>query len=326
MKQIFFVALPLAIVELVLLVLGAARMAKADGNLDFSDKIARVEKQVVEPKTPSTERTRSLVLDFAPPLPVETATRVEVSLSKSRALIKPVAIVSGVASEGTVTIDLFEGGSDSLVARAVGSAEGTRTPEGGKTRAYYGHTDPGNGRWNQGSFSYQHEARSPEEADSRQLRRLQVQANLMRSRAGTNRLMWSLEAELNGIDLANQAPLAALDRGGYVDRLRQAYDRGFKGSDAVLQARIYSFLDPRTNQWDAPGLGNSESSITHDQGRRLDAIAQALSVHQQALAKQSRLVKTASRNASAREPKHRLASPGAVEVSKLLDSDSTTPN
>ena len=63
---------------------------------------------------------------------------------------------------------LFHGGSNSLVARAVGNAEGTRTPDGGYTAAYYGHVDPGNHKWNLGSFSYQHGAKSPADADAKQ--------------------------------------------------------------------------------------------------------------------------------------------------------------
>ncbi|MBW4539178.1 MAG: hypothetical protein KME43_08520 [Myxacorys chilensis ATA2-1-KO14] len=174
---------------------------------------------------------------------------------------------------------LFEGGSDSLVATAVGSAEGTRTPNGGKTWAYYGHVDPGNAQWNLGSFSYQHGARSPEEADERQLNRLRRQFEMIRQTAELSGLKLSLEEQLNAIDLANQAPLAALASGGYIERLRQAYTEGFQGTDAVLRARTYSYINPATRRWDAPGLGNTEYSISRDQARRLSAIAQALSLH-----------------------------------------------
>jgi hypothetical protein len=85
--------------------------------------------------------------------------------------------------EQDIEARLFEGGSDSLVARAVGSAEGTRTPEGHRNPAYYGHVDPGNGVWNLGSFSYQHGASSPEEADAKQLARLRQQAQVLQQKA-----------------------------------------------------------------------------------------------------------------------------------------------
>lgn len=183
--------------------------------------------------------------------------------------------------------ELFEGGSDSLVAKAVGSAEGTRTPDGGKTWAYHGHVDPGNGAWNMGSFSYQHGATSPDDADRRQLIRLRSQYDIIQKQydsvqqAASTGLRFGLEEQLNGIDLANQAPLAALDRGGYIDRLRQAYAQGLSGSEAVLHARTYAYINPHTNQWDAPGLGNTFDSINRDQARRQDAIYEAIQSHQQ---------------------------------------------
>ena len=91
----------------------------------------------------------------------------------------------------------------------------------------------------------------------------------------------SLEEELNAIDLANQSPLAALETPGYVEWLKKARDRGLTGSDAVLWARTQSYWDPQRNRWNAPGLGNTEGNISHDQNRRLTAIAQALDVYQQ---------------------------------------------
>jgi hypothetical protein len=176
---------------------------------------------------------------------------------------------------------LFEGGSNSLVARAVGSAEGTRTPMGDRTPAYYGHVDPGNGVWNLGSFSYQHGAKSPEDADRKQLRRLRQQARVLQAKAAERGLQLTLEEHLNGIDLANQAPMAALDRGGYIDWLYQAHYIGLQGSEAVLWARTRSFLDPDTQQWNAPGLGNTLQTISHDQERRQRAIAKAITAYQQ---------------------------------------------
>lgn len=177
------------------------------------------------------------------------------------------------ASEGLEP--LFQGGADSLVARVVGSAEGTRAADGQRTQAYYGHKDPGNGVWNLGSFSYQHGASSPEEADDRQLRRLQNQADLLQRKAASHGISLSLEELLNGIDLANQAPMAALDRGGYVDWLAKAKQEGMQGESAILWARTRAFIDPDTQQWNAPGLGNTADSISRDQDRRMKAIARA---------------------------------------------------
>ncbi len=173
---------------------------------------------------------------------------------------------------------IFQGGPNSLVARAVGSAEGTRRPDGSKNPAYYGHRDPGNAKWNLGSFSYQHAARSPEDADQRQLNRLQTQDKMLQQKAAAQGLSLTLEERMNGLDLANQAPLAALDRGGYIDRLKEARDRGLRGNEAILVARVNSYREPSTNLWDAPGLGNNEADIRHDQARRMDAVADALAI------------------------------------------------
>jgi len=181
---------------------------------------------------------------------------------------------------------LFNRGSESLVARTVGHAEGTRTAEGDKTRAYGGHPDPGNGVWNLGSFSFQHcrevayQCATPEEADSHQLQRLQGQAEQLRQRAAAVGLQLSLEEELNGIDLANQAPAAALGQPGYVEWLQEAQNRGMRGEEAILWARVSAFWDPRIKGWNAPGLGNTEAKIEHDQSRRMGAIARSLTTYQ----------------------------------------------
>ncbi|MEM9908956.1 MAG: hypothetical protein AAF921_28505, partial [Cyanobacteria bacterium P01_D01_bin.44] len=171
---------------------------------------------------------------------------------------------------------IFEGGSDSLVARIVGSAEGTRTADGNRTTAYYGHVDPGNGVWNLGTFSYQHGANSPEEADVKQLARLQRQGNTLEQKATLNGIQLSLLERLNGLDLANQSPRAALERGGYIERLAEARQQGLDGADAILWARTHAYMDPDTQRWNAPGLGNTRQSITRDQDRRLRAINRAL--------------------------------------------------
>lgn len=171
---------------------------------------------------------------------------------------------------------LFKGESQSLVAKAIGAAEGTRMPTGEKTPAYYGHVDPGNGAWNQGTFSYQHDADSPEEADRKQMQRLRRQVFELHQWAESLGVPWGLEEQLNALDLANQAPLAALSEDGYLDRLKEAYDLGYTGSEAVLQARVYSYIDPETNQWNAPGLGNTFESIRLDQQRRQQAVAAAI--------------------------------------------------
>ena len=174
---------------------------------------------------------------------------------------------------------IFENGSNSLVARTVGSAEGTRYSDGERTRAYYGHVDPGNGVWNLGTFSYQHGANSPEEADRKQLQRLKKQGLQLMTQANEHGLSLSLEEKLNGLALANQAPLAALDKGGYIARLAQARRLQMEGIEAILWARTYAYIDPDTRRWNAPGLGNNVHSISRDQERRMSAISQAMKAY-----------------------------------------------
>ncbi|NDJ19030.1 hypothetical protein [Myxacorys almedinensis] len=311
MKRLVCVALSLAA-----LVLGAAKSAQASPGLNFAppalktlsptprpellpaptqidgrgtlkrDMPTKQKEDSPQPPPPVAEPVKParVAVEFqpSPRLAPQRSTQNSINPAPAKLprLIEPAPVDSAPRRSILLSPDqLFEGGSNSLVATAVGSAEGTRTPDGGKTWAYYGHVDPGNAVWNLGSFSYQHGARSPEEADARQLSRLRQQFEVIRQTAERNGVQLSLEEQLNAIDLANQAPLAALAQGGYVERLRQAQTEGFRGTDAVLRARTYAYINPATNRWDAPGLGNTESSISRDQARRLDAIAQALSVH-----------------------------------------------
>lgn len=197
-------------------------------------------------------------------------------ISASTVLDEPVAVEFESFDGWQLDDWIFENGSNSLVARTVGSAEGTRYANGRRTTAYFGHTDPGNGVWNLGTFSYQHEAASPEEADEKQLRRLKRQGLQLEAQAKEMGISLSLTEKLNGLDLANQAPLAALDKGGYIERLVQARRLNMQEEEAILWARTYAYIDPDTRRWNAPGLGNNVKSITLDQERRMAAIAEAL--------------------------------------------------
>lgn len=207
----------------------------------------------------------------------------EIAQSKtSEPPISPSAgLVEQAAKDEALPFDPFAGGSDSLVARIVGSAEGTRTPDGRYTGAYFGHNDPGNGVWNMGTFSYQHGAETPEEADRKQLDRLKSQTQVLTQKAADKGIELTFEEKLNGIDLANQSPLAAIGRVGYIDRLAEARQLGLTGEEAIVHARTRSYINPDTNRWNAPGLGNTAEGVTRDQTRRMNAISQALDAYQQ---------------------------------------------
>ncbi|NEQ98158.1 MAG: hypothetical protein F6K30_15810 [Cyanothece sp. SIO2G6] len=190
----------------------------------------------------------------------------------------PAPVSAPIASEALTPslANLFVGDTQSLVAIAIGCAEGTRTPNGDKTWAFQGHTDPGNGVWNLGTFSWQHGADSPEEADQKQLARLRKQAVTLNQQAIAFGVPWGLTEQLNALDLANQSPSAALNPGGYLERLKQAHDDGLRGEEAILWARTWSYRHPSGTRWNAPGLGNTHHGIRTDQKRRMDAINQAI--------------------------------------------------
>ena len=217
---------------------------------------------------------------------------------------------------------IYEGGSNSLVARTVGSAEGTRKSNGERTKAYYGHVDPGNGVWNLGTFSYQHEASSPEEADEKQLMRLQRQEHQLKEKAALWKVPLSIEVRLNGLDLANQAPLAALDEGGYIERLAEAYASGKSGEAAIVWARTQAYFDPNKQAWDAPGLGNNRYSIQRDQERRIAAINSALQRYQdEHVGTIGNLLKVGVASTSAAAEHHLLAKPNLTNTSSLNGID-----
>lgn len=78
-----------------------------------------------------------------------------------------------------------------------------------------------------------------------------------------------------GADLANQSPLAALDYVGHLQKLRA---KGFRGMEAVLEARVQSFVNPKTGLLEAGGFGNSWQRLRHDQLRRMVELDKALKV------------------------------------------------
>ena len=149
-----------------------------------------------------------------------------------------------------------------LRACTIGVAEGTRDSNCKPTRYYIGHTDPGNGADNLGRFSYQHGARSPEEADRKQLKRLRI-AEIELQAAATAKFGRPLSkiAIATGLDLWNQSPEAATD---FVQHLPTANPT----EKQIVKARSQSYVDLETGQLDAPSLGNSHKQVEADQAWR----------------------------------------------------------
>ncbi|MGB7056382.1 MAG: S-layer homology domain-containing protein [Geitlerinemataceae cyanobacterium] len=159
---------------------------------------------------------------------------------------------------------------------AIGMAEGTRTVDGRPTRAYWGHTDPGNAAHNMGSFSYQHGARSPQEADLLQLQRLYPHINALQATAEAYGMQLSVMELVAGVDLANQAPMATPH---YIGLLKQAHDLGYDEMQSILEARAHSYINPDTQQLEAGGFRNDWYQLRNDQARRLAAMYYTLQAY-----------------------------------------------
>ena len=150
---------------------------------------------------------------------------------------------------------------------AIGINEGTRTANGGYTQAYYGHTDPGNGKRNVGTVSAQ-QGGTPGTSDRRWAGLLTGTATVAQpflarlgvkpGTVGFNRLMF------NVMDLRVQAPAAV---GDFIKRIPQLIKQGLT-IEAIAKARADSFFIPGTNRLDAPGFGNSYSRLFADQRSR----------------------------------------------------------
>ena len=169
----------------------------------------------------------------------------------------------------------------------IGVAEGTRTAEGGKTKAYYGHHDPSkvllaSAIKNLGSYSFRghHNDITPEEADAKQRAVLQKRANGYLLAARVRNINMTLIQGVLMLDESDQAPLAVDDvRNGFLGRLAQAQKEGLTGFEAAVFARKMAYCaDWNCSAIDAAGFDNDPSSLNADQDRRSKATARALSL------------------------------------------------
>lgn len=165
--------------------------------------------------------------------------------------------------------------------RVVGAAEGTVSVDGNTTDNYKGHTDPGNGVHNRGAYSYQFgnaENLTPQESDQRQMAKIKRYGVLCEGFGLT-------EFEyLNCLDLINQAPLCVGTEsdggrvvktgGNFIDRLKEAKASGLKGDEAILKARVQSFINPSTGSYDTTFV--SVYWLEKDQKRRMTMMSQAI--------------------------------------------------
>jgi hypothetical protein len=178
----------------------------------------------------------------------------------------------------------LENGSDSWVAVAVGCAEGTRTVDGRRTAAYFGHQDPGNNAHNQGSFSFQGKALNPEDADAKQIFKFKsiLLPRFIKAFADfhlPDRQI--LELWLIACDCFVQSEVACLGEKGFIDLAVAGLRNGKRN---YLEWRYKAYYDPKTGKLDAPGFGNDPGRLKADQLRRIGAVSEALAPHLGAIA------------------------------------------
>lgn len=189
--------------------------------------------------------------------------------------------------------DLFTS-MDALGVRAIGHAEGNLTVEGDRTSLYYGHSDPGNFKQNQGWCSDQGRGGGDvHRADVACMQRITNQ--LGRLYAGLNAAgidpHTNLAVAINIVDLYNQA--APWVSANFPLAYQSAISADYAGSEAIAWARTAAFirdpnevtphLDTATARLDAAGLlgicrrenrGVSDwDCVHHDQARRVRAIS-----------------------------------------------------
>jgi hypothetical protein len=176
-------------------------------------------------------------------------------------------------------LEMLSGGSNSPIAIAVGTAEGTRTPDGRFTAAYNGHIDPGNGAHNQGSFSYQGVADNPKKADELQLAKLKGRV------LPAFEKMWNFERtdpEKRALfaiacDVFTQSETACLGKGGFLEQMQIGLSGKFvQLAQEINRWRYLSYFDPETDRLDAPGFGNDSARLGQDQERRTEAVLRAI--------------------------------------------------
>lgn len=177
-------------------------------------------------------------------------------------------------------------GSNAPGAIIIGNAEGNRTPDGGFTPFYYGHTDPGNGVWNTGSFSHQNHRGilAPEAADAFELTRLRTRLDPFET-AATNAGLDPNNPllSMSYLDTYNQSPRAAQY---FLDNISQLSGQEIT-IDSIVALRSGYFVNHDTGLRN-PGRGGGllaianrnrisySTEVTRDQTRRENAVQRAL--------------------------------------------------
>lgn len=154
--------------------------------------------------------------------------------------------------------------SDEVLKRAIGRAEGTRDRNGNPTAAFNGHTDPGNRKRNQGSFSYQHGASSPDEADQKWLAVLRkAEPEIQQQAIAKFNQPLSKAALVAALDAYTQSPDAGKR---FVPHLATADP----SPEQLIAARTAALAESRRV------LGGPPLNVSADQQRRVNALLEQL--------------------------------------------------
>ena len=209
--------------------------------------------------TPTEKKTPS---PTKPQTPIKTETPVEKKPTTPVKINPPVnttpkqTVQSGNLEIKEIDLDEFlspKKGSDAGYAILIGNAEGNRKPNGDKKPSYYGHRDPGDGKWNIGSFSYSNDrggaqkAASPEDADRIQLGRLYKNKDAYvaaMNKAGldpNNALLATVY-----FDMYNQSPTSA-ELLLKPDNLKYLKDNGIT-IETMKEWRYRGFINPDTGK------------------------------------------------------------------------------
>jgi len=151
---------------------------------------------------------------------------------------------------------------------SIGVNEGTRTANGGYTKNFYGHTDPGDGHNNRGTVSGgRGNNYTPEEVDNKWRGILnqtqQKYANQLSRFASPGTDVYNL-IMFNILDLRVQAPAAVPD---FVKRIPRIIAEGAT-PEVIGRLRAESFINPRTGRLEASGFNNDMNRLEADQRRR----------------------------------------------------------
>lgn len=151
---------------------------------------------------------------------------------------------------------------------SIGVNEGTRTADGGYTKNFYGHTDPGDGHNNRGTVSGgRGNNNTPQEVDKTwqgTLAQTQRQYDPhVRRFASPGTAEYNI-IMFNILDLRVQAPLTIPD---FVKRIPRILAEGAT-PEVIGRMRSEAFINPRTGRLEASGFNNDYARLQADQTRR----------------------------------------------------------